>query len=169
MGNTWEAYFGILPGCLDIFTLSYRWFGCAWMVDGSLTVIIGFWFADSQYEVEKMSKRDGQLQKACLANANEVKEMYDEIRRQQALQDWEKRSRLKWMTVFRNPWRSVKSGWYIIRSRKEFPYYVSAIYKGRCFAWIEHVSVCENEDDLHSFIKKVNQHHQIQLETLLTN
>lgn len=163
-----EVYFGVIPGCLDIFTLSYRCFGCTWVVRGSVRKITGYWFADSQDEVKAKAGKAGQLTGMRLARCADVKEMYDEIRRQQALQDWGKRSRLSIKLILKDPWRSVKPGWYVLRSREPYPNYVSAIRKGRWFAWIEHVAVCETEQDLHSFISAVNTEHRIQL-TVLKN
>lgn len=81
-------------------------------------------------------------------------------------QDWGKRSRLPLRVALRNPWRSVSVGWYIIRSRSRYPNYVSAVHKARFFVWVEHVSVCENAQDLQRFIKKVEDTHGIRLTML---
>lgn len=168
MEITGEEYFGVIPGCLDIFTLSYRWFGCTWTVHGSTWVMTDYWFADTRQEIELYARRRRQSANTRFANPASVKEMYEEIRRQQAQQDWEKRSRLSFKLIVKDPWRSVKAGWYILCSRNEYPNYVSAIRKGRWFAWIEHVAVCENEQDLKTFVNKVNTSHQIEL-TMLKN
>ncbi|MED1469208.1 hypothetical protein [Bacillus salipaludis] len=57
-------------------------------------------------------------------------------------------------------------GWYILRSRKTYPCYVSAIQKKNFSILLEHVSVCETEGHLNEFLAKVNQEHNIQLQFL---
>lgn len=166
MKITGEEYFGVIPECLDIFTLSYRWFGCTWTVHGSTWVMTDYWFADTRHEIEMNARRERQVPEMHLVNPESVREMYEAVRRQQAQQDWEKRTRLSCRLVLKEPWRSVKAGWYVLRSRNEYPNYVSAIRKGRWLVWIEHVAVCEHEEDLNTFMHKVNSLHNIEL-TLL--
>ena len=163
-----ETYFGVISECLDIFTLSYRWFGCVWFIQGSNKVITDFWFADTQYELEKKVNLGEQLRYARLADSSVVKELYEDIRKQQARHDWNRRSRLPFKLLVKEPWRSAKTGWYVLRSRGEYPDYVAAICKRKRFAWIEHVALCETEQDLHSFMAKVNNLHKIQL-TIVKN
>ena len=43
-----QLYFGTQPGCLDIFTLRYRWFGAVWKYEGNHQIVLGFWFGDNK-------------------------------------------------------------------------------------------------------------------------
>lgn len=138
-----ETYFGVIPSCLDIFTLSYRWFGCVWILRNSAQIIEGYWFADVRDEIKRKAETETRF--GCLQRASdvEVQQMYVKIRRRQAQKDWETRSRLPFKTMRTPPWHHAQVGWYILRSREEFPYYVSAIRKRKWFAWIEHIAVCD--------------------------
>lgn len=156
-------YFGCEKGYLDIHTLKYRWFGAVWRYQGSLKIVIGYWFGDSESEIRKQTQFYGHTH---YCGTNDLQEVYSTIREIQKEQDWKQRSRLSFFTLFKSPWRNVKLGWYILRSRKTYPFYVSAIQKKNFYIWLEHVSVCETEEHLNEFISKVNQEHNIQLQFL---
>ena len=156
------TYFGDGFGYLDIFALRYCWFGAVWQWHGGVRLIMGYWFADSQEELMRQTEQSGWID-VLKADKNEVKEIYLDIRREQARQDWERRTILSLSILFRKPWREMKPGWYIIRSRSQFPLIASCIRKSRWFIWLEHVRVCENLDDMKNFTYSINQKHGISL------
>ena len=156
-------YFGCEKGYLDIHNLTYRWFGAIWRYQGSLKIVMGYWFGDSQSEIRKQIQFYGQTHSCDTKNLQEV---YSTIRDLQNEQDWKQRPRLSIFAIFKSPWKDLKSGWYILRSRKTYPFYVSAIQKRNFSIWLEHVSVCETEEHLKEFLAKVNQEHNIQLQFL---
>ncbi|MGG3466363.1 hypothetical protein ABES02_02190 [Neobacillus pocheonensis] len=156
-------YFGCEKGYLDIHTLKYRWFGAIWKYQGSLKIVMGYWFGDSASEIRKQIQLYGHTH-SC--ETKDLQEVYSTIRDLQKEQDWKQRSRLSIFAIFKSPWKDVKSGWYILRSRKTYPCYVSAIQKKKLSIWLEHVSVCETEEHLNEFLAKVNQEHNIQLRSL---
>jgi hypothetical protein len=156
-------YFGCEKGYLDIHTLKYRWLGAIWRYQGSLRIVMGYWFGESESEIRKQIQFYGQTH-SC--DTKDLQEVYSTIQDLQKEQAWKQRSRLSIFAIFKSPWKDVKSGWYILRSRKNYPFYVSAIQKKKFSIWLEHVSVCETEEHLNEFLAKVNQEHNIQLQFL---
>ncbi|KPV41956.1 hypothetical protein [Alicyclobacillus ferrooxydans] len=161
-----KDFFGAIPNCLDLSSLSYKWFGCAWTEQQSRTVITGYWFGDSQSAVETTAMKAGKLANVIRARESDVQVMHSEILKAQRQQDWDNRSRLPLRVILQKPWRNASVGWYIIRSREEYPNYVSAVHKERFSVWVEHVSVCENDGDLEKFVNQVNDTHHIRLNFL---
>jgi hypothetical protein len=153
-------YFGCEDGCLDINTLQYRWFGAVWKLQGSVKIVCGYWFGNSESDVRNQARIYGSLQNVSTEHLQDV---YSSIRKIQNEKDWKQRSRLPFFSLFTSPWKGVDSGWYIIRSRETYPFYVSAIRKKRFSVWLEHVSICENRQNFDEFVAKVNREHDIQL------
>jgi hypothetical protein len=166
MTRSSSVCFGCIPGCLDIFSLSYRWFGVVWRWEGELQFVLGYWFADNRNELVKQVKDKGWTDYVQVRNKAQIQSIYHEIRTEQKRQDWEKRSQLPLLSTLRKPWREMKPGWYIHRSRSEFPLVATCIERKKFAVWIEHVSVCEHSADVDDFIRMINLKHGIQLNQL---
>lgn len=92
---------------------------------------------------------------------NEIIKIYNDIRREQKRQDWEQRSRLSFQSIWKKLWKEMLPGWYVIHSRKEFPFVATCILKKRFTVWTEHVWVCEQSKDLNKFVNLINQKYKI--------
>ncbi len=166
MAATSQVHFGCILGCLDIFTLSYRWFGAVWKYKGNHRMVLGFWFGDNIQDIIQQANDAGWHSFVHSNEREGTRSVYDHIRNQQKQQDWDKRSRLPLRTAFKKPWKDVKEGWYVIRSRSVYPLYVSAVYRRKYSVWVEHVGICEDQVDLDHFIEQVNQEHKMNLQVL---
>ncbi|GGL54872.1 hypothetical protein [Sporolactobacillus putidus] len=157
--NFEPLYFGTGQNYLDIFSLRYRWFGAVWKVRAETTILLRYAFADNE-EVAKAKIQSGESAKRDDAHLEEI---YKFIRNTQKDEDWGKRSRLHLFGVRESPWKKMKPGWYIVRSRKQYPLYISAVHVKRFSTWLNHTAVCENQKDVSDFIQKVNRTHHIKL------
>lgn len=166
MASTSKVHFGCISGCLDIFTLRYRWFGAAWQYQDEHQIVLGFWFGDNIQEIIQQANNAGWHSFDHSNVPKDARSVYDHIRNQQKQQDWDKRSRLPLRTAFKKPWKDVREGWYVIRSRSIYPLYVSAVYRRKYSVWVEHVCLCEDQVDLDHFIEQVNQDYKMNLQVL---
>lgn len=157
--NLKRLYFGTGQDYLDIFSLHYRWFGAAWTVDAEEIIVTSYAFADNEKAV-RAKIRNGAPARRDDAHLQEI---YAFIRKTQKDEDWGKRSRLRLFGVRESPWKKMKPGWYVVRSRKHYPLYISAVHVKRFSTWLVHTAVCENREDVADFIQKVNQSHRIKL------
>jgi hypothetical protein len=166
-GNPEEAFFACAPEYLDIYTLSYRWFGAVWTLDTQGGRLVrGYWFGDGVEEVLGQAKHAGWQSIAEGGTEGDIRQIYEAVRRKQQVSDWNKRSCLPLRSSLSKPWRTVKSGWYAFRSRDQFPLYVASLQKKGWLVYVEHADVCENETELRNFIEKVNKEHRIQLQDI---
>ncbi|WP_162297105.1 hypothetical protein [Sporolactobacillus pectinivorans] len=140
--------------------MHYRCFGAAWTVEEESLVILNYVFADD----EKMAREKvGGGGKSARRDDARLMGIYTSIRNVQKNEDWNKRSRLHLFGIRKSPWKKVKPGWYIVRSRKHYPFYISAVHVKLFSTWIIHTAVCENQNDVSNFIQRVNRTHHIKL------
>ena len=157
------TYFGYQEGYLDLKTLRYRAFGAIWKQLGRKRFILGYWFADDESEINSSVKKAGWNN---LINANnQIKEIYKCIRSEQEKENWQKRRRLPFHSMFKKPWKGWKEGWFIIRSNNHFPCILSCIQKKQFSVWVVHVHVCEKEYDIKKFLNLINAEHNINLKS----
>ncbi|QGQ94661.1 hypothetical protein EHS13_07045 [Paenibacillus psychroresistens] len=144
--------------------MKYSWFGAVWRTEGSSQLVDGFWFGDQKNKILKQVNKAGfNNWKETATNSIEIQNIYNSIRKSQKEQDWKKVSLLSLKTAY--TWRNTTSGWYLIRSNPNYPFYISAIKKNSCFIWLMHTDICENAADIQKFMEKVNEKHQIQLKS----
>lgn len=163
---TTPLYFECVPSCLDIFTLSYRWFGAVWTEEAGNQTVLAFWFGNDRQDILDQAQREGWGVFVQTKDQQMIQRIYQQIRSQQRVHDWNKCSRLPIHKAFTKPWKDVKPGWYVIRSRQQFPFYVSAIRRERYSMWMQHVGLCENQRELDHFLEQVNGEHGISLKML---
>jgi hypothetical protein len=154
------VFFGCAPQFLDPFSLTYRWFGAVWSYEANLKIVEGFWFSTQKEEVIKQIKTKWENWRE-VADPIEVKSVYESIREKQRQQDWNKRTLLSIKSVF--TWKGTTSGWYILRSNHNYPFYISVVKKNRFLAWLVHADICENVAEVNHFIEKVNREHNIKI------
>jgi hypothetical protein len=154
------VFFGCAPQYLDPYSLTYRWFGAVWRYEADLKMVEGFWFSTQKEDFIEQVKAKWENWSE-VTDPIEIKSIYEGIRNKQKQQDWKKRSLLSLKSVF--SWRGTKSGWYILRSDLNFPFYISVIKKNRFFAWIIHADICESAADVNRFIENVNREHNIKI------
>jgi hypothetical protein len=160
-----KVFFGFDCNYLDPQTLKLRWFGAVWKFEETTQIFLGYWFADNKDMLLELILRAGWEKPSQEKNLYEVKKAYQAFRTVQQKQDWESRSLLPLRLAFTEPWKRVKQGWYILKSNEGYPAHVSAICKKRLLLLLEHVTVCENEEQLNQFIHQVNLRHQITLKS----
>ncbi|MZQ85491.1 hypothetical protein GQF01_25565 [Paenibacillus sp. 5J-6] len=161
-------YLGLVPHLFNPIHLDYEWFGVLWREeDNRYPTIVGYWFSKEKSEITQSVTRSGFSKWIEKSDHHIITNMYTSIRNKKKKQDWEHRTRLPILTIFKSPWSEVPSGMYILKSRDTFPLHASAVCKKRFFVWLEHSAVCENEGELQSFMKRVQEDHQI--ETLMKN
>ncbi|KIL36747.1 hypothetical protein SD70_31370 [Gordoniibacillus kamchatkensis] len=154
--NWSEVYFSCAPGYLEIFTLSYLWFGAIWTKDNqSRHSVQGYWFGDCKEDVLTKVKQNDWNSIVEVVDFSAVDSIYETFRRKQTVSDWNRRSYLPMRSLLTKRWRSVKAGWYILRSRDTYPFYLSEVRKRGWFVLVMHAAVCENEADKLHFIDKV--------------
>ncbi|NBD24926.1 hypothetical protein [Paenibacillus glycinis] len=159
-----EVHFACAPGYLDMYSLSYRWFGAVWTYNERYQRLVrGYWFADGQHDVIECAKHSGWDSFVVVRDATIIKQIYTTIRSKQQALDWDKRSRIPLRDALNEQWRSIKTGYYIFQSREQYPFYLSCIEKKGWLAYIRHATVCENDDDKMAFMNKVNREHNIRL------
>lgn len=154
-----HCYLGIAPHLLNPILLDYQWFGVLWFEENNQPIIIGYWFSKVKSEISQQAIQAGFSKWTEISDLPIILSMYQSIRDKQKKQDWETRTRLSIRTIFKSPWNEVSSGLYIIKSRGTYPLHVSAILKKKFFVWLEHAAVCETKEDLHEFMKRVNEEH----------
>jgi hypothetical protein len=152
------VYFGCAPQYLDPFSLTYKWFGAVWRYEANLKMVEGFWFS-TQKEVVINQVKEKWGNGSEITDPIEIKSIYEDIRKKQKQQDWKKKTLLSLKSVFSR--RETKSGWYVIHSAHNYPYYISLVKKNRFFAWIIHTDICESIADETYFIERVNREHNI--------
>ncbi|MCO7125312.1 hypothetical protein NIE88_05975 [Sporolactobacillus shoreicorticis] len=153
-------YYGTGQKYLDIFSLHYRWFSAEWTVEEEKLVILNYAFADDEKTAREKVGGGGESVRRDDAH---LKEIYASIRNRQSDEDWNKRSKIHTFRVWESPWKKMKPGWYIVRSRKHFPFYISAVHVRLLSTWLVHTAVCENQKEVVAFIHRVNQTHHIKL------
>lgn len=166
MTSSPRYYLGILPHLLNPVDLDYEWFGVLWLeAENRFPIIVGYWFTKEESEITHNAIQTGFSKWTPTSDYPIVMRMYESIRNKQKKQDWETRTRLSIRTIFNSPWKEVSSGLYIIKSRDTYPLHASAILKKKFFVWLEHAAVCETEGELHVFMNRVSEEHQ--METLM--
>lgn len=160
-------FFACDRGYLDPYTLSYRWFGAVWILnDQSEQMVIGYWFGDGREEIVAQAKASGWHSFFEMCNKECLQSIYQSFRSEQQTADWSKRSCLGIKDLLSTSWRTAKSGWYILRSREQYPLYLSAFHKKGWFVFLRHVAVCETEADAQNCIGRINREHNIKLREL---
>ncbi|OMF33060.1 hypothetical protein [Paenibacillus sp. FSL H8-0259] len=152
-------YLGIHPHMLDPVSLEYTSFGVLWYEEGKQRYVVGYGFGADQIET---------LFHFCRASAsftcsNEqvLYNIYTSIRDKQQERDWQTRKRLALWTAFKEPWKSMPDGWYVLRSRDKFPLHLSVVRKTKYSIWLEHAAVCENEAQLTGYLDRAKQTHHL--------
>ena len=160
MRSASTVFFGCAPHYLDSITLTFRWFGAVWRYEANLKMVEGFWFSNHKEDIiQHVKAKWGSWRE--VTDPIEIKSVYESIREKQKQLDWKKRSLLSLKSVF--SWRETTSGWYLIRSNNNYPFYISVVKKNRFFAWLMHADICENAADVDHFIENVNRAHNIKL------
>lgn len=158
-----ELYFDTGSNYLEPCSLQYKWFGAVWRYENSNQIIVGYWFGDYESDILNQISLAGRSKESLRQQSVGLIKAYEAYRSAQSKLDWNKRTLFPVVTAFREPWRNVKNGWYILRSNPRFPAHISAVHKTRVLIWLEHTAVCESEEDLQRFIDKVNTQHRISL------
>lgn len=162
MASAPRYYLGLIPEALNPIALTYEWFGVLWLEEANrFPVIVGYWFCEEKAEIIQKAQQAGYAQWTEISEHYVIMNMYRSIRNKQKEQDWEKRSRLSIRMSFTAPWKNVPSGLYVVKSRESFPLHASAICKRRFFLWLEHAAVCETEQELQAFIRRVQREHHL--------
>lgn len=159
MRSSEPLYYGTGQKYLDIFSLHYRWFGAEWTIEEENLVILNYAFADDERTARAKIGGGESIQR----DNTRLREIYTSIRNRQSDADWNKRSRIHTLGVRESPWKKLKPGWYIVRSRKQFPFYISSVHVRLFSTWLVHTAVCENQKEVAAFIQRVNQTHHIKL------
>ncbi|MDU0202624.1 MULTISPECIES: hypothetical protein [Paenibacillus] len=162
MASAPRYYLGLIPEMLNPIPLTYEWFGVLWLEEANrFPVIVGYWFSKEKSDIIQKAQRAGYANLTEISEHYVIMNMYRSIRNKQKEQDWEKRSRLSIRMNFTAPWKNVPSGLYVVKSRNTFPLHASAISKKRFFLWLEHAAVCETEQELQAFIRRVQREHHL--------
>ncbi|MDQ0199310.1 hypothetical protein [Neobacillus ginsengisoli] len=162
LDNTLPTYFGLNSGYLDIHTMKYRIFGAVWKLVDGRRYILGYWFADHENEIHCAIQKAG-FSAPMISQKNEIDQIYQIIRTEQNKKNWSIRRRLHFLLIMKKPWKELTEGWYVLKSCNDFPMAVTCIQKKRYSIWIEHIKVCETEEDIKEFLSLVNLEHNINL------
>jgi hypothetical protein len=127
-------------------------------------VILNYWFGDSEDQIQFDVKNAGYFE-FKLSNLEDIKEVYQSIRLEQELQNWFERRKLPILTIWKRPWKDLRKGWYVLKSTNDFPMVLTCIQKKQFSIWVEHIQICETEDDITTFLNLVNTEHSIKLIT----
>ncbi|WP_342043883.1 hypothetical protein [Bacillus sp. OTU2372] len=158
------TYFGLHKGYLDIYTMKYRIFGAVWKIVNEKRYVLGFWFADSEKEIHRAIKEAGfNTTIEMKSQKNVLNEIYQLIRIEQDKKNWSKRRMLKVISIMRKPLKDLRKGWYVLKSSNNFPMVLTCIQKKQFAIWIEHIQICETQEDIKKFINLVNLEHNIKL------
>lgn len=164
LDSTIPTYFGSQNGYLDMHTMRYRVFGAVWKLIDGRKYILGYWFADQKSEILCAIKDVG-FTTPIKSQKNEINEIYQSIRMEQDKENWSKRSRLPFLSIMKKPWKDLRNGWYVLKSSAKFPCILTCIQKKRYSIWIEHLHVCENQNDAIKFVNLINTEHNIYLKS----
>jgi hypothetical protein len=162
LGNAVPDYYGLQMGCLDMHTMKYRVFGAVWKLIDGRKYILGYWFADQESDI-LIAIKDAGFTDPIKSDLNEINEVYQSIRIEQDKENWSKRSRLRFLSIVKKPWKDLRKGWYVLKSSDNFPCTLTCIQKKRYSIWIEHIKVCETEGDIKKFLDLLNLEHDIKL------
>ncbi|OME56683.1 hypothetical protein [Paenibacillus odorifer] len=157
-------YLGIHQGLLEPISLNYVCFGALWFEENNHRYIVGYAFGQNQIQALRQFSTPSSC-KNCL-DSKIVYEIYKKIREQQQQQDWSSHQKLPWFTAFKEPWKDVSAGWYVLRSRSTFPLHLSVIRKEKFRLWLEHTAVCENKMEMLACVEKASVTHQVDLKLL---
>lgn len=152
-------YFGIHPEVLEPASLEQSNFGALWYEENNQRYIIGYGFSREQIAV--LTQFSAASAHITCTDLPVIYQIYQSIRDKQQLQDWSARKRFPLVTAFREPWKSLAPGWYILRSRKTFPLHLSIVHKSKGLVWLEHAAVCEDEAELAACISRAEQLHHL--------
>ncbi|NOU78984.1 hypothetical protein GC101_08825 [Paenibacillus sp. LMG 31459] len=130
-------YLGVHPHMLDPVSLEFSSFGVLWYEEGKQRYVV-----------------------SC-SNEQVLYNIYTSIRDKQQERDWQTRKRLALWTAFKEPWKSMPDGRYVLRSRDKFPLHLSVVRKTKYSIWLEHTVVCENEAQLTSYLAGAKQTHHL--------
>jgi hypothetical protein len=75
------------------------------------------------------------------------------------------RRKLPFLSFVKKPWKDLRTGWVVLRSSSNFPCILTCLQKKRYSIWIEHVHVCEKENDIKKFLNLINIEHNIHLKS----
>jgi hypothetical protein len=164
LDQTIPTYFGLKKDCFDMHAMRYRVFGAVWKSIDGKKIILNYWFGDSEDEIQFDVKNAG-YSEFNLSNIEDLNEVYQSIRLEQDQQNWSKRSKLPIFTIWKRPWKDLKKGWYVLNSTNDFPMVLTCIRKKQFSIWIEHIQVCEAQEDIRIFLNLVNKEHNIKLIT----
>lgn len=153
-------YFGIHPNLLEPISLDITTFGALWYEQDKQRYIIGYGFGPVQ--IDKLSQFCRSSAYFKCTDKQVMYDIYRSIRHKQQEQDWCTRKRLAWLSAFKEPWKSMNPGWYVLRSRSNFPFHLSIVHKKKYSIWLEHAAVCEDEAELSNYIMMAKQSHQLQ-------
>jgi hypothetical protein len=141
--------------------MRYRLFGAVWQFHNGYRYIISYWFGDNKNEITKIINCEGWSN--LLNHEEELNDVYHVIREKQEKELWKKRYKLPNNIKHQENWQGKKTGWYLIRSCKHFPCTLTCINKTKNSIWIEHVCVCESNNDIKKFLNLINLEHNIHL------
>lgn len=154
-------YFGMHPYELEPISLEHSCFGAIWYEEDHHQYIVGYGFGTSQ--IEALSAFSASSAYSTCKDLQVIHQIYNSIREKQQVQDWSTHKRFPLFSINHEPWRSLKAGWYVLRSRRAFPLHLSIIRKTTFFVWLEHTAVCEDEAELIACINKAKQDHHLHL------
>lgn len=152
-------YLGVHPRRLDPVSLEFSSFGVLWYEEGKQRYVVGYGFGTDQIETLYHFCRSSAY--FTCSNEQILDDIYTSIRNKQQEQDWRTRRRLAFWTAFREPWKSMHSGWYVFRSRNSFPLHLSVVRKTKFSIWLEHAAVCESEAQLTGYLDRAKQTHHL--------
>lgn len=164
MNGTKNYYFGTYQGLLEPISLNYLSFGALWLEDNDHRYIVGYGFGKNQIETLRQFSNNTPYTE-CF-DQKTIYEVYRSIRETQQAQDWSTRLSFPLSTAFREPWKGVASGWYVMKSRSDFPLHLSVVHKKNYRVWLEHTAVCENESELLAFVEKARNTHHVDLKLM---
>jgi hypothetical protein len=159
-------YFGTHAELLDPQSLKQVCFGVLWCDDGGHSYIVGYCFEDDPFAVLRQCRKNYPVSWLECRDPEVIYEKYKCIRERQRAQDWNAHRRLPLFSVLRLPWKDVAPGWYVLKSRRNFPYHLSIIHRKFHSVWLEHAAVCENEDELQALVSKAADTHHIPLQIM---
>ena len=163
LGQT-PLYYDFAPRCLDWSTMRYRWFGVVWEERRNSNIMVKYHFEDNEKSlVQWLQKENWGILRRVTDKANDF---YRSLRRHQESREWAYHSRMTFYTIYKNPWKTVKLGWYVIRSSNTYPCIVTAVERKKLSVWIHHQYICETDQDLDTFISRVNKEWDVSLQRL---
>ncbi|RCX23758.1 hypothetical protein DFP94_1011360 [Fontibacillus phaseoli] len=150
-------YFGTHPHVLEPASLEYSSFGALWYEQDKRRYIVGYGYGTSQ--VDMLSQFCESSAYLTCTDQRVIYDIYKSIRDKQQAQDWSTRKRLSLLSAFKDPWKDMDEGWYILRSRNRFPLHLSVVRRKKYGVWLEHAAVCEDEAELMDYIARAKQIH----------